>query len=62
MPHHLNWQVAKLSLQTGFTSEYTRMTILENDQRKKVKESEGKKEVCIKRFEILFTNKIDIIL
>lgn len=42
-------QVAKLSLQTGFTSEYTRMTILENDQRKKVKESDGKKEKSSKK-------------
>nr|KYP62199.1 Inter-alpha-trypsin inhibitor heavy chain H1 [Cajanus cajan] len=41
----LEEQVAKLSLQTGFQSEYTRMTILENDERlKKAKESGGKKE------------------
>jgi len=44
----LNWQVAKLSLQTGFMSEYTRMIILETDHLKKVKESAGTKEVCIK--------------
>lgn len=61
MSHRLNWQVAKLSLQTGFTSEYTSMTILEIDLRKKAKESDGKK-VCIKSFEVLFPNKIDLIL
>ncbi|MED6171012.1 hypothetical protein PIB30_036772 [Stylosanthes scabra] len=37
-------KVAKLSLQSGFLSEYTRMVILENDHLKKVKESAGKKE------------------
>ncbi|KAL2327289.1 hypothetical protein Fmac_020716 [Flemingia macrophylla] len=41
----LEQQVAKLSLQTGFLSEYTRMTILENDERlKKAQESGGNKE------------------
>lgn len=35
VPHHPNWQVAKLSLQTGFMSEYTIMTILEDDHLKK---------------------------
>ncbi|KAK7411845.1 hypothetical protein VNO78_03288 [Psophocarpus tetragonolobus] len=44
----LEQKVAKLSLQTGFVSEYTRMANLENDQRKKVKESDGKKEVSKK--------------
>ncbi|XP_027338364.1 von Willebrand factor A domain-containing protein DDB_G0286969-like [Abrus precatorius] len=41
----LEQKVAKLSLQTGFMSEYTRMTILENDHLKikKDKESDGKK-------------------
>ncbi|KAG4990764.1 hypothetical protein JHK87_024221 [Glycine soja] len=39
----LEQMVAKLSLQTGFTSEYTSMTILEIDLRKKAKESDGKK-------------------
>ncbi|XP_061362509.1 uncharacterized protein LOC133306238 [Gastrolobium bilobum] len=33
----LEQKVAKLSLQTGFTSEYTRMTILENDPLMKAK-------------------------
>lgn len=46
-----NWQVAKLSLQTGFTSEYTRMIILENDHLQKVKESAGVKEVRIRSFD-----------
>lgn len=45
---HLNCQVAKLSLQTGFISEYTLMANLENDLRKNAKESDRKKEVCIK--------------
>ncbi|RDX77017.1 Inter alpha-trypsin inhibitor, heavy chain 4, partial [Mucuna pruriens] len=40
---NLEQKVAKLSLQTGFISEYTRMTILENDLLKKAKESDGKK-------------------
>lgn len=53
-----NWQVAQLSLQTGFMSEYTRMIILEDDQLKKVKESSGTK-VCVKIFEFFFT-KLDI--
>ncbi|KAJ1437118.1 von Willebrand factor, type A [Sesbania bispinosa] len=44
----LEQKIAKLSLQTGFLSEYTRMTILENDQLKKVKESDGTKEVSKK--------------
>ncbi|KAJ1439938.1 von Willebrand factor, type A [Sesbania bispinosa] len=44
----LEQKIAKLSLQTGFSSEYTRMTILENDQLKKVKESDGTKEVSKK--------------
>ncbi|TKY72884.1 Inter-alpha-trypsin inhibitor heavy chain H1 [Spatholobus suberectus] len=44
----LEQKVAKLSLQTGFVSEYTCMAILENDHRKKVKESNGKKEVSKK--------------
>lgn len=51
-----NWQVAKLSLQTGFISEYTCMIILENDHLKKIKESPGEKTVCIKTFDI-FSNK-----
>lgn len=42
-----NWQVAKLSLQTGFISEYTSMIMLENDLLKKTKESPGAKEVSI---------------
>ncbi|KAI4344623.1 hypothetical protein L6164_011828 [Bauhinia variegata] len=37
-------KVAHLSLQTGFISEYTRMTIRENDMLKKAKESGGRKE------------------
>ncbi|KAI4335191.1 hypothetical protein L6164_013861 [Bauhinia variegata] len=37
-------KVAKLSLKTGFISEYTRMTICEKDLLKKVKESGGAKE------------------
>ncbi|KAK7354585.1 hypothetical protein VNO80_20050 [Phaseolus coccineus] len=44
----LEQQVAKLSLQTGFISEYTSMANLENDHRKNVKESDGKKEVSKK--------------
>jgi hypothetical protein len=40
-----NWQVAKLSLQTGFTSEYTCMIMLESDHLKKIKEPPGAKEV-----------------
>ncbi|KAK7304010.1 hypothetical protein RJT34_14991 [Clitoria ternatea] len=44
----LEQKVAKLSLQTGFTSEYTRMTILEIDHRLVAKESDGKKEVAKK--------------
>ncbi|KAK7265454.1 hypothetical protein RJT34_33074 [Clitoria ternatea] len=39
----LEQKVAKLSLQTGFMSEYTSMVILENDHLKKVKESAGTK-------------------
>ncbi|KAJ7956002.1 inter-alpha-trypsin inhibitor heavy chain-related [Quillaja saponaria] len=39
----LEQKVAKLSLQTGFMSEYTRMAILEIDERKKVNETTGKK-------------------
>ncbi|KAK7363316.1 hypothetical protein VNO77_05455 [Canavalia gladiata] len=39
----LEQKVAKLSLQTGFISEFTRMIILENDHLKKVKESAGTK-------------------
>ncbi|KAJ1418804.1 putative inter alpha-trypsin inhibitor, heavy chain 4-like, partial [Sesbania bispinosa] len=41
-------KVAKLSLQSGFISEYTRMIILENDHLKKVKETAGAKEVSKK--------------
>ncbi|XP_057420076.1 uncharacterized protein LOC130714201 isoform X2 [Lotus japonicus] len=44
----LEQQVAKLSLQTGFMSEYTRMVVLENDHLKKAKESAGGKEVSKK--------------
>ncbi|KAK7328766.1 hypothetical protein VNO77_22885 [Canavalia gladiata] len=44
----LERKVAKLSLQTGFLSEYTRMTILETDHLRKAKESEGKKEASKK--------------
>ncbi|XP_027329903.1 inter-alpha-trypsin inhibitor heavy chain H3 isoform X2 [Abrus precatorius] len=40
----LEQKVAKMSLQTGFISEYTRMIILEDDHLKKVKESAGTKE------------------
>ncbi|KAK7364529.1 hypothetical protein VNO80_13266 [Phaseolus coccineus] len=43
----LEQQVAKLSLQTGFISEYRSMENLKNDHRKNVKESDGKK-ICIK--------------
>ncbi|XP_057747759.1 uncharacterized protein LOC130966953 [Arachis stenosperma] len=43
----LEQKVAKLSLQTGFMSQYTRMVILESDHLKKVKES-GKKEASKK--------------
>ncbi|XP_019463871.1 PREDICTED: uncharacterized protein LOC109362496 isoform X2 [Lupinus angustifolius] len=39
----LEQKVAKLSLQTGFMSEYTRMIILEDDHLKNVKESAGTK-------------------
>ncbi|XP_058723184.1 uncharacterized protein LOC131594994 isoform X2 [Vicia villosa] len=39
----LEQKVAKLSLQTGFLSEYTRMGILEIDQLKKSKQSDGAK-------------------
>ncbi|XP_058757521.1 uncharacterized protein LOC131630796 isoform X2 [Vicia villosa] len=39
----LEQKVAKLSLQTGFLSEYTRMGILEIDQLKKSKQSDGTK-------------------
>ncbi|CAI8610970.1 unnamed protein product [Vicia faba] len=42
-------QVAKLSLQTGFISEYTSMIMLENDHLKKTKESPGAKEVSKKK-------------
>ncbi|XP_012573394.1 uncharacterized protein [Cicer arietinum] len=45
----LEQKVAKLSLQTGFISEYTCMIILENDHLKKVKESPGAKEVSKKK-------------
>ena len=51
-----------MSLQTGFLSEYTGMTILENDFLKKVNESDGTKEVCIRSFEVLFPKKLDIII
>ncbi|XP_020225945.1 von Willebrand factor A domain-containing protein DDB_G0292028 isoform X1 [Cajanus cajan] len=44
----LEQKVAKLSLQTGFMSEYTRMIILETDHLKKVKESAGTKEASKK--------------
>ncbi|KAG4959232.1 hypothetical protein JHK87_035865 [Glycine soja] len=44
----LEQKVAKLSLQTGFTSEYTRMMIHETDHLKKVKESSGPKEASKK--------------
>ncbi|XP_027329904.1 von Willebrand factor A domain-containing protein DDB_G0292028 isoform X3 [Abrus precatorius] len=44
----LEQKVAKMSLQTGFISEYTRMIILEDDHLKKVKESAGTKEVSKK--------------
>lgn len=54
------WQVAKLSLQTGFTSEYTWMAMLENDDLKKVKESGGTK-VCIKNLKDLFPNRLQIV-
>ncbi|XP_047156528.1 uncharacterized protein LOC124846810 isoform X2 [Vigna umbellata] len=50
----LEQKVAKLSLQTGFISEYTRMVLLETDHLKKVKESAGTKEASKKsngRFE-----------
>ena len=46
MLHDFHWQVAKLSIQTGFLSEYTRMGLLEDDHLKKVKESAGAKQVC----------------
>ncbi|CAJ1940539.1 unnamed protein product [Sphenostylis stenocarpa] len=39
----LEQKVAKLSLQTGFMSEYTRMVLLETDKLKNVKESAGTK-------------------
>ncbi|KAF1875648.1 hypothetical protein Lal_00006278 [Lupinus albus] len=39
----LEQKVAKLSLQTGFMSEYTRMILLEDDHVKNVKESAGTK-------------------
>ncbi|XP_028782772.1 inter alpha-trypsin inhibitor, heavy chain 4-like isoform X2 [Neltuma alba] len=42
-------KVAKLSLETGFMSEYTRMVLLENDELlKKVNQSDGAKEVSKK--------------
>ncbi|RDX69847.1 Inter alpha-trypsin inhibitor, heavy chain 4 [Mucuna pruriens] len=44
----LEQKVAKLSLQTGFMSEYTRMVILETDHLKKDKESAGTKEASKK--------------
>ncbi|KAK2412381.1 hypothetical protein QL285_047581 [Trifolium repens] len=44
----LEQKVAKLSLQTGFTSEYTCMIMLENDHLKKIKESPGAKDVSKK--------------
>lgn len=53
----LNLQVAKLSLQTGFISEYTRMVLLETDHLKKVKESAGTKEVCIPSLHSSFSIK-----
>lgn len=40
----LEQKVAKLSLQTGFLSEFTSMTILEKDLMKKVNDSNGTKE------------------
>lgn len=45
----LEQKVAKLSLQTGFISEYTCMIILENDHLKKIKESPGEKTVLKKK-------------
>ncbi|QCE13585.1 uncharacterized protein DEO72_LG11g579 [Vigna unguiculata] len=45
---NLEQRVAKLSLQTGFISEYTLMANLENDLRKNAKESDRKKEVSKK--------------
>ncbi|CAI8610969.1 unnamed protein product [Vicia faba] len=45
----LEQKVAKLSLQTGFISEYTSMIMLENDHLKKTKESPGAKEVSKKK-------------
>lgn len=59
-PHHVNWQVAKLSLETGFMSEYIQMMLLETEQPVQVRESNGgAKEVCIKSFLRSFAPKVN---
>lgn len=40
-------QVAKMSIQTGVVSEYTRMALLENERGKKAMEAPGAHEVYI---------------
>ena len=60
--HIFNWQVAKLSLQTGFTSEYTRMVLFEDDHLKKVKEKAGEKVCTVQRVFIYFNCAITTVL